>query len=209
MCARPANPELRDRIVKAAAGIIEDCGPDCVTMREVAEKIGYSPTTIYLYFKDKDAILREAVLRAFDDLNDSCEMATVGPRALDKFRQHCRAYVTWGVMHPGHYALMFERPLDTEWTVKWVPENLDRLTRGRGTVTALLEAAVDAGELGDLDDIHVFNDAGWAALHGATSLAISGRLTAEASDLPLAQVLEVATRTADTLVNALLDSAQE
>lgn len=204
MCARPANPELRTKIVEAAAEIIESCGPDCVTMREVAEKIGYSSTTIYLYFKDKGAILRETVLRGFDDLNDSCELAMVGPRALDKFRQYCRAYVTWGVMHPGHYTLMFELPWDMEWTVRWMPENLDRLTRGRRAVIGLLQDAVDAGELEDPGDIGAFNDAGWAALHGATSLAISRRLTAAVPNPSLAEVLGVATRTSDRLVNALL-----
>lgn len=204
MCARPANPELRDRIVRVASEIIETCGPDCVTMRDVAEKIGYSPTTIYLYFKDKGAILREAVLRAFDDLNDTCDLAMVGPRAIDKFRQYCRAYVTWGVMHPGHYTLMFEMPWDMEWTVKWMPENLDRLTRGRAAVMALLGDAVAEGDLRDPGDLGTFNDAGWAALHGATSLAISRRLTANLPDPSLSQVLEAATRTADRLVNALL-----
>lgn len=48
-------------------------------LREVAEKIGYSSTTIYLYFKDKGAILREAVLRSFDELNETCSLAAVGP----------------------------------------------------------------------------------------------------------------------------------
>lgn len=207
MAARPANPELRDKILKAAGQIIEECGPDCVTMRQVADAVGYSPTTLYLYFKDKGAILRDSVLLAFDDLNDSCDVAMVGPRPIDKFRQYCRAYVTWGVTHPGHYTLMFEMPWDMEWTVQWVPENLERLTRGRAAVLTLLREAIDAGEMRDPGDLGQFNDAGWAALHGATSLAISRRLTVGVADPSLAQVLQAATRTADTLVNGLLGEA--
>lgn len=207
--ARPANPELREKILKAAGQIIEACGPDCVTMREVAEKVGYSPTTLYLYFKDKGAILREAVLLGFDDMNDACALAMVGPRAIDKYRQYCRAYVTWGVMHPGHYSLMFELPWDMEWTVQWMPENIDRLMRGREMVLALLREAVDAGEICDPGDHEAFNNAGWAALHGATSLAISGRLTAVNQDLSLAEKIAAATSISDTMVDALIACAKQ
>lgn len=204
MCARPANPELRDKILRAASEIIEGCGPDCVTMREVAEKVGYSPTTLYLYFKDKNAILQEAVLRSFDDLNDACQAVMVGPRAIDKFRQYCRAYVMWGVMHPGHYTLMFEVPWDMEWAIDWAEVNFDRLVRGRTMVLKLLAESIEEGELRDPGDLRAFNEAGWAALHGSTSLAISRRLTADIPEPTLAQVVEAATRTADMLVNCLI-----
>lgn len=207
MCARPANPELRERIVDVASEIIESCGPDCVTMREVAEKIGYSSTTIYLYFKDKAAILREAVLRAFGDLNETCALAAVGPGPLDMFRQRCRAYVVWGLMNPGHYTLMFELPWEMDWTVSWTEENAEMLIRGRIEDLRLLGDAVSAGLLSADNDLEVLEDAVWAALHGATSLAISKRLTAAVPDAGPTDVLAAATRTADALVNALIASA--
>ena len=40
-------------------------------MREVAEKVGYSPTSIYLHFKDKHEMLREVVLYGFQDFAES------------------------------------------------------------------------------------------------------------------------------------------
>ncbi|TDB37939.1 MAG: TetR/AcrR family transcriptional regulator [Actinobacteria bacterium] len=204
MCARPANPELREKILKAASEIIEACGPDCVTMREVAEKIGYSPTTLYLYFRDKNAILQETVLNAFDSMNAACEMVMVGPRAIDKFRQYCRAYVRWGVTHPGHYTLMFQVPLDVEWDSAWTEANIGRLTRGRIIAMQLLGEALAEGDLREPTSLRAFNDAGWAALHGATSLSISRRLTVDIADPNLEQVVAVATRTADVLVNCLI-----
>lgn len=207
MCARPANPELRKRIVDVASEIIEGCGPDCVTMREVAEKIGYSPTTIYNHFKDKNALLREAVLRSFDDLNESATLAAVGPGPLDSFRQRCRAYVVWGLMHPGHYTLMFELPWEMDWTVSWTEEHGERLIRGRREDMRLLEAALDGGAIAEGVDLNSLEDAVWAGLHGATSLAISRRLTATIPNAGAPQILAVATRTADAIVNALLAEA--
>lgn len=204
MVARPANPELRDKIVRAAAEIIESCGPDCVTMREVAEKIGYSPTTIYLYFKDKGAILREAVLRSFDELNETCELAAVGPGPLDKFRQRCRAYLIWALTHPGHYTLMFQLPWDTDWSVRWQREDAERLMRGRFADLAVLTEAVAKGELAADVNLDNTEDAVWAALHGTASLAISRRLTAANPEATSEDVVAAATRVTDTLVNALL-----
>ena len=201
--ARPSNPELRDKILKAAAGIIEDCGPDCVTMREVAEKVGYSSTTLYLYFKDKNAILREAILIAFDDLTDACNLAMVGPTNLDKFRQRCRAYVVWGLMNPGHYQLMFEGDVG----MRFEGVDLERATRGLADGGVVIRAAVEAGELPPLEDPRVFGDAAWAAIHGVTSLAVSRRLAADRIEPTPQALLDASTRAADLLVNSLLKAA--
>lgn len=203
MSARPANPELRDKILLAATEIVEDCGFDCVTMREVAQKVGYSPTTLYLYFKDKNAILREVVFRSFEAMNDSCRRVMVGPRAIDTFRQYCRAYVTWGVLNPQRYILMFQAPWDVEWT-EWADDNLNSLVHGRSLVVGLLTEAIKAGELDDPGDVEAFTEAGWAALHGSVSLAISRRLTTQVPNPAPEQIADAAVRTADMLVNCLI-----
>jgi AcrR family transcriptional regulator len=200
--ARPANLELRDKILKAAAEIIEGCGPDCVTMREVAEKVGYSPTTLYLYFKDKNDILKEAILCGFDSLADSCNAAMVGPRPLDKFRQRCRGYVMWGLLNPGHYQLMFEGTS----TISLVGEDHARAVRGITDGGRVAQEAIDAGDLPPIDDPKTFADASWAGIHGATSLAISRRLMAGHDEITPPAVTEVATRAADAIINALIAS---
>lgn len=207
--ARPANPELREKILRAASEIIETCGPDCVTMREVAEKVGYSATTLYLYFKDKSAILRESVYRAFDELNEACRLAAVGPGPLDSYRQRCRAYVIWGLTNPGHYALMFELPWEMEWSVPLTAEGIERFTVGRAEDIELLAQAVRAGDLPSGTDLDALENAVWAALHGATSLAISGRLaTTAGGPTGPAAVVAATTAVTDDLVNSLIAKRQ-
>lgn len=207
--ARPANPELRGKILRAAGEIIEGCGPDCVTMREVAEKVGYSPTTIYLYFRDKHALLRESVLAAFDQLNDACRFAAVGPSALDSYRQRCRAYVVWGLTNPGHYSLMFELPWEMEWTVHLADEGVERFTAGRRDDMEVLGKAASKGELPADTDLDALEDAVWAGLHGATSLAISRRLTIGTPDASPVDVLAATTAVSDDLVNSLIAARQQ
>jgi len=198
--ARPANPELRADILKAATRIVEGCGPDCVTMREVAAEVGYSATTLYLYFKDKDAILSEVILGGFDELADFCAMSGVGPTRVDVLRQRGRAYITWGVTHPNLYALMFETRVELEWDAA----QATRATRAGMDGWTALEEAVAAGELTGIEDPTGFGVAMWAATHGVTSLANSRRLSAEAATLGLADLLGQATAMGDTLINSLL-----
>jgi len=200
--ARPANPELRNEILRAAAFIVEDCGPDCVTMRQVAERIGYSPTTIYLYFRDKSALLRASVHAAFEELTQACDAAAVGPRALDELRQRSRAYVVWGIMHPGHYRLMFEYSEELQFS----DEDFETMRQSLSWQNGVVQAAVVAGELPANCDVSGVARAVWAALHGATSLAVSRRLSEglEAAGGPA--IVETATDTADRLLNSLLEA---
>ena len=46
--------QLRQQIMDAARDILVREGYDGLSMRKVAERIDYSPTAIYLHFKDRD-----------------------------------------------------------------------------------------------------------------------------------------------------------
>src|ERR1035441_221066 len=64
---------LREEILDAARQIFVTEGYDGVSMRRVAEKIEYSPTTIYLYFKDKSDLMYEICQETFAKLRRSLE----------------------------------------------------------------------------------------------------------------------------------------
>ena len=49
--------EIRQKILDAARELFVQEGYDAVSMRKIAEKIEYSPTAIYLHFKDKRSVL--------------------------------------------------------------------------------------------------------------------------------------------------------
>jgi len=59
---------LAEAILKATAALIEDQGIDAVTMRAVAARVGYSATTIYLHFQDKDELVERSLVHAHDEL---------------------------------------------------------------------------------------------------------------------------------------------
>lgn len=205
MCARPANPELREKILEAATSIVEGCGPDCVTMRQVADEVGYSPTTLYLYFKDKDAILAEVVTLGMEDLAGFCTSAQVGPTPLDELRQRGRAYVVWGLLHPGLYRLMFEYGDDpASFGSMFTPEQHERMKTLLKDGSNVVDAAIAAGQLVGIEDPRGYEKAAWAGFHGVTSLAISRRLVPEGATLKPEELLETATRAASVLLESMI-----
>jgi AcrR family transcriptional regulator len=56
---------LREKILTTAIEVIAQSGHEALTIRKLAREIEYSPRTIYLYFEDKDALLRDVVEEGF------------------------------------------------------------------------------------------------------------------------------------------------
>ena len=105
---------LRREILDAASRLFVEEGYDRVTMRGVAQRIEYSPTTIYLYFKDKTELFNAVCEEAFSQLAEKLETLTrmrIVP--LGHLRECLRLYVEFGVKHPDHYTVTFLQPPKT------------------------------------------------------------------------------------------------
>jgi AcrR family transcriptional regulator len=57
--------ELREMILETARELALQKGFAELSIRKLAEEIGYAPGTIYLYFKNRDEIVREICVRGF------------------------------------------------------------------------------------------------------------------------------------------------
>ena len=64
---------LRNEILDAARALFVEEGYDAVSMRKVAQRIEYSPTTIYLYFKDKGELFQAICEEMFAKLSRKLE----------------------------------------------------------------------------------------------------------------------------------------
>ncbi|MEX2583368.1 MAG: TetR/AcrR family transcriptional regulator [Gemmatimonadota bacterium] len=170
---------LRTRIVEAARDIISDRGLDALSMRSIAERIEYSPGTIYLYFKDKEELLGEVIKAGFERMGEYIEeeLAVAGPEA-DAVSQHRalgRAYARFALENTAYFRVMFELP-----TVAQV-ECVDECRGGEGSMASenllveTIQRAMDAG-LYQLEDAETGALIAWGLLHGLTSLYVSGHL---------------------------------
>src|SRR5579883_2441830 len=94
---------LRQEILTAARHLFAKEGYESVSMRRIAEKIEYSPTTIYLHFKDKDDLIQQLCEESFALLTRRIQKAVgTGGDPVERLKKGLRAYVEFGIQHPNH-----------------------------------------------------------------------------------------------------------
>lgn len=60
--------EMREKILDASTKIINEEGYDKLSMRKIAEIINYSPTTIYIYYKNKAQIAEDLGRKIYEKI---------------------------------------------------------------------------------------------------------------------------------------------
>ncbi len=163
--------ELREAILQAASDLFLERGYDGFSLRAVAERIGYSATTIYLYFKDKDELLFAVVDEGFQTFTAALDAAAASVSdPLGKLEAIGQAYIGFGLSHPAHYQLMFmQRP---DFLLGYRAGECEPRIHGFGILEQTVRQAVDAGVLPP-GDAEAYSDALWADVHGVVALAIS------------------------------------
>jgi AcrR family transcriptional regulator len=99
--------EMENLILNSAMELFLKEGYDNVTIRKIAEKIEYSPTTIYLYFKDKDEIFFTLQKMAFREFNKVQLKTSEIKDPIERFFAHGKSYINFATENPGYYDLMF------------------------------------------------------------------------------------------------------
>lgn len=100
--------DLRATCIQAGIRLVEEGGPDAVTIRGVARLAGVSHQAPLHHFRDRDALVHEIAERGFEMLTDRLDRempAGAGPTA--GLRAYGLIYVLHAVEHPGLFQLMF------------------------------------------------------------------------------------------------------
>jgi AcrR family transcriptional regulator len=163
--------ELRQTIVATAGELFLEQGYDHFSLRKVAERIGYSPTTIYLYFRDKDDLLFTVVDEGFTRFGQQLQAAAASTEdPWERVIALGRAYIAFGLQNQMYYQLMFMQRADF-LTQERKGEGQPRLA----TFVVLQQAVLQAIEAGVLrpGDAETYSNVLWAMVHGMVSLAIS------------------------------------
>ena len=99
--------EMRQRIIDAAIQMFLEEGYEKTSIRNIAEKIEYSPATIYLYYKDKDELLYDVQGQAFEKLDLAFHEKATSPDPIKRLEQIMETYIRFGKKNPELYDLMF------------------------------------------------------------------------------------------------------
>lgn len=98
----------RDEILHAAKELFLEQGYDSTTIRKIADRVGISAPALYLYFRDKEALLLALCDQTFGHLIvaiDEIERTVAEP--LERVRRFGEAYARFGLTHPDEYRLIF------------------------------------------------------------------------------------------------------
>lgn len=165
--------EMKQAILDAAMALFIEDGYDSVSIRKIADRIEYSPSTIYLYFEDKDEIFFELHNIGFAELY-SHQMETqniADPR--ERLIAHGRAYLNFALEHTQYYDLMF---ISRAPGIKI--KKFNHWECGDRSYDLLRKNIIECKEAGyfadkDLDAVSfVF----WSLVHGMVSLHIRNRI---------------------------------
>jgi AcrR family transcriptional regulator len=166
---RGAGDLLREEILDAATELLLETGhAKAVSIRSVAERVRVTPPSIYLHFKDKEALLDAVCARYFEKLDEEMQRAAIGQTtALDVLRAIGQAYVRFALQTPELYriATMSEgRPgSDVDVTL-----NSSAFAHMRAGVIAMMDEGIYVRH----DPTRIALEL-WAAAHGVAALLIA------------------------------------
>jgi len=98
----------RDEILVAAKELFLRDGFEATTIRRIADVVGVSAPALYLYFRDKDAImlaLCDQTFRSLIEVMEGMEQQELTP--IERLRSCGAAYIHFALEHPREYWLTF------------------------------------------------------------------------------------------------------
>ncbi len=165
--------EMRKNIIDAAMHMFMHEGYEDASIRKIADKIEYSPATIYLYYKDKDELLYDVQAECFSRLVEVFKERTTAADPFERLIQFGEAYMDFGLQNPQVYELMFimKAPMKTV-------EACEMWKNGDDAFALLVQCMAECMEMGRVK----FNDvlqgvlSVWAMSHGLISLEVCYRM---------------------------------
>ncbi len=103
-----------DEIKTVARLQMAEYGAAALSLNAIAREMGLTTPALYRYFANRDALVTELIVEAFQSLGDAIEAADAAQTRDDyygRFQTMAHAYRNWAVAHPQDYALIYGTPI--------------------------------------------------------------------------------------------------
>ncbi len=165
--------EVRSLILEAAQQAFIEDGYEKASIRAIADRVEYSPATIYLYFKDKSEIFFAVHELGFEKLIHQMSEAVEGIKnPIERLRQQGYAYMKFALENPAMYDLMFiqNAPMEAIFeNEEWVCGH-----RCFEIICDEVQQCIDS-KLIKITVLEVATMSIWSFMHGLVSLKIRNR----------------------------------
>ncbi|MNI54473.1 Bacterial regulatory protein, tetR family [compost metagenome] len=156
--------------------ILQEQGPEAVTVRRVAEKMECSTKIIYNLFGSKEGLAKQLFLEGCKLLAQSFESVPKQTNLEQYLREIGEAYWNFGKSYTSYYMLMFGGAFSE---FKPEEESLQAMITALQQVINIIAEAIDQGLIAEKDPILVVHIV-WASLHGVIHLYLGGHIQTEA-----------------------------
>ncbi len=166
--------ELKHLILEASVKLFSEHGYEGFSMRKIADMIEYSPTTVYLYFKDKNEILfelHEIGFKKFEETNK--DLLTI-KNPLLRLHKMGENYIKFGLDNPDYYDLMFLLPAPIEFIDQVNKIEWNGGDRALTSLRAIIQECIDKKMIKS-GNVYAMALGIWSLVHGLVSLYIRRR----------------------------------
>jgi AcrR family transcriptional regulator len=133
--------DTRSRAQKVALELFAEQGYEKTSLREIAERLGFSKAALYYHFKSKEDIVHSFTDDYFAEIDALLEWAKDQPRSEESRREILDRYV--GIVLGGSEVFRFLE--QNRASVQAMETGKDRLTRFRGRLDALVDLLAGPG----------------------------------------------------------------
>ncbi len=163
---------MKQLILKTALKLFNEEGIENVSLRKIADRIEYSPGTIYSYFKDKGEIIHEIHTEGFEKLYALQRTLDNISNPIEKLSEMGKLYMKFALENTEYYDLMF---IANGVAAKIFEKNeWDAGQRSYDYLRDTVAKCIEQGYIIETDtDSAAF--AMWSLVHGMASLIIRGR----------------------------------
>ena len=167
--------DLKKEILTAARELFTERGWESISIRNIAEKIEYSPATIYLHYKDKNEIIFDLHREGFRLLVSYLNVLKGVNEPFERLKAMGRAYIRFALENQDTYKLIFvmEEPMKHMTNSSGMDWD-----EGDNAFSLLMGTVQDCQKQGYFPKLQATNLSFviWSTMHGLCTLRTSGHL---------------------------------
>ena len=168
-----SREEIKQMAVSAAIDILNQQGVAGLSTRKVASAIGYTVGTLYLVFKNLDALILQVNAATLDDLHQAIiQAAKVDSDPTHALQSMASAYLCYAQQYSTRWSLLFSFRLpEGEPVPVWFDQKVSAVFDG--VKQPLLQIRPELSEQAVLQATREL----WSGVHGACDLGLSDKLS--------------------------------
>ena len=186
---RTPSAMVEQALVQAAETVLVRDGPEAVTVRAVAAQAGVAPMGIYNRLGGKDGLIDALLIRGFDRLRAAA--ADHGENnPIERLRASAIRYRQFALANPQYYAVMFTDAIPHTHDSTQVQQHA---AAAFGELVAHVQHAITNNTITPGDPLEIAQQV-WSAIHGATTLELTGVLVTTDPDTSYRALLDTLLR---------------